>query len=316
MSKKITFVTLSLRVGGAGANKSKRAKANAKYFKVVNQVAQELGMELRLVRAGDFNDQKLNYRQSRVISDIKNLHNLPPEAEGRLKILNPRVLKEVCLNKRETHSALVGNLNTNELLIPELELKSDSSPNDLFNFIKQNPSEFYILKPKSGQQAIGIEKVDRNELLKNVEVYLSAKYTGKYLLQNFVESSTMYRCFVYSVNGLSQSNSAYIRVPKNQDTKLMDGTKRDFEGFVPERVKLFAKEVCQTLTEHCGLKESFIAVDFLEDPKGRIWLLEVNSNPGFIPEYEDKALARGYAEALLRPAKALFERNFTDPNPG
>ena len=91
MSKKITFVTLSLRVGGAGANKSKRAKANAKYFKVVNQVAQELGMELRLVRASDFNDQKLNYRQSRVISDnglvdagevrpdilyIKNLHKV------------------------------------------------------------------------------------------------------------------------------------------------------------------------------------------------------------------------------------------------
>jgi glutathione synthase/RimK-type ligase-like ATP-grasp enzyme len=159
-------------------------------------------------------------------------------------------------------------------LIPELELKSDSSQNDLFNFIKQNPSEFYILKPKSGQQAIGIEKVDRNELLKNVEVYLSAKYTGKYLLQNFVESSTMYRCFAYSVNGLSRSNSAYIRVPKDQNTKLMDGTKRTSKALF-QRVKLFAKEVCQTLTEHCGLKESFIAVDFLEDPKGRIWLLKL-----------------------------------------
>jgi glutathione synthase/RimK-type ligase-like ATP-grasp enzyme len=317
--EKIVFATPYLKFGGKD-----HSSGNIKYFKTIDKYAKSKGLQLVLFKPSEFNLESglcinattMQYGKLKLSEQIrpevlyfKQLKNLDRFTESinqyQIKLLNPAKLKSICVNKKDTNTCLSKSSELVKYLIPELEINRSSSKNDLVEFIKAVEHPFYILKPVSGQGGIGIEKLSLRQLKKNL-----AEISGKkgYLLQPFIEGELMFRCLTYSVNGVAKLSGSYARVPKYPSGGLFAGDRRNYKLQAPKELAEAATKINAQITKSAGCLESFIAIDFLIDSSGKTWLLEVNSNPGFVRAYQNRKLAKAYAKALIEPALSLVKR--------
>lgn len=314
----IKFVTPSLKF----SPQSDRTTNMIAYFKEIDLYCKKKGLQLYLTKPKDIDNIRCICPDTEVIEGnklkqaggvkpdilyVKQLSNLDPRIEKNAKILNNRALKSVCIDKRLTHESLSKHPKLKGSLIAEIDLEV-SSRKDILEFLQANPEiKDFILKPKRGQRNKGIEKVKRNEVLE------SAGKLGKnpaYILQSFIDSELMLRYLTYSKNGKPFCSGYFARVPKDKKLGLLGGDTRDYYARAPIKGKSLAKKINQALSLAAGVQESFIAVDLLKDRDGRLWLLEVNSNPGFVCGYQNKKLAVAYAKALIEPVISLHKRNY------
>jgi hypothetical protein len=159
-------------------------------------------------------------------------------------------------------------------------------------------SEGWIVKFNRGMQGRGLVHFDSLGALKNHLTLLETLEERDFLLQPFLKETQEYRCLIM------EKKMSYIFKRQSEKMKLsanyFQGGKAHLVSLreLPSPiVSLFEKiENIFTLNQIHGL----YAIDVLLDLSGRVWIIDVNANPGFeqMEKISQKNIVREWLEKL------------------
>jgi len=195
------------------------------------------------------------------IMKVEKINNLP--------ILNHLELESVCDDKLLTFNIFPDMVPKTFLVNDFFELQR------VFHYIK---TDKMVLKPRDGSNGRGIIVMEKKKLTNGIK-----KNT---IVQEFIDSSNgicgikkMHDLRVIIIDG--KIDHCYLRIPKKGSYlgNAAQGAKKiflkisDLPSTVIRRVKIIDKHF-----EHYGPR--VYSADFIMDPNGKPWLIELNSKPG------------------------------------
>lgn len=214
-------------------------------------------------------------------------------------ILNPHFIDELCSDKLKTY-------NMFKVFVP-LSIKVNNKK-ELLKQLKNIRTEKIVLKPEYGSSAEGVRILDRHKVIGN-----PPKIKKNTILQEFVECKKTNRFrFHYGVYDLrvvlSQGKviDSYFRVSKMGilTSNVSTGGKVVFihKNKIPKQVLKDIKKVESKLKHY---NPRLYTMDFVIDKNNKVWLIEMNSKPGFFfySEYAKHKRQEKFEKALIKAIK-------------
>ncbi len=214
-------------------------------------------------------------------------------------ILNPHFIEELCSDKLKTY-------NMFKVFVP-LSIKVNNK-RGMLKQLKKIRTEKIVLKPEYGSSAEGIRILNKKRAIKN-----PPKIKKNTILQEFVECKKTNRFrFHYGVYDLrvvlSQGKviDSFFRVSKKGIliSNVSTGGKVVFihKNKIPEQVLKDVKIIDSKLKHY---EPRLYTMDFVIDKNNKVWLIEMNSKPGFFfyLEYAQHERQEEFEESLIKAVK-------------
>jgi glutathione synthase/RimK-type ligase-like ATP-grasp enzyme len=214
-------------------------------------------------------------------------------------ILNPHYVEELCSDKMATY-------NMFKVFVP-LSIRVNNKK-ELLKKLKLVRTDKVVLKPEFGSSAEGVRILDKRKVIKN-----PPKVKKNTILQEFIECKKTNRFrFHYGVYDLrvvlSQGKvlDSFFRVSKKGvlTSNISTGGKVIFihKDKIPKGVLKDIKIVESKLKHY---NPRLYTMDFVIDKNNKVWLIEMNSKPGFFfySEYAEHKRQDKFEDALIKAVK-------------
>ena len=217
----------------------------------------------------------------------------------RHMILNPHYIEELCSDKLKTY-------NMFKVFVP-LSVKVNNKK-EFLKQLKRIRTEKIVLKPEFGSSAVGVKILDKHKAINN-----PPKIDKNTLLQEFIECKKENRFrFHYGVYDLrvvlaqGKIIDSFFRVSRKGvlTSNISTGGRVVFihKDKLPENVLKDVKKIESKLKHY---SPRLYTMDFVIDKNNRVWLIEMNSKPGFFfySEYAPRKRQEAFEKALIGAIK-------------
>ena len=202
---------------------------------------------------------------------IKNNEKWKRAFDKKKKILNPYYIEELCSNKMLT-------AKTYPSLVPKCFLVHNRKQLD--RVMKKIRTQKVVLKPVDGSSAKGLSIADRDKLPRTIKKGMVAQefVDASCGLRGFVKGTYDMRCV--TING--KIVDCFIREapPGKLTSNYSTGGKFIWVNLnkIPMKIRAAVKKIDSKLKKY---KARIYTADFVIDCSDRLWLIEMNSKPGF-----------------------------------
>ncbi len=214
-------------------------------------------------------------------------------------ILNPHYIEELCSDKLITY-------NMFKMYVP-MTIRVNNKE-EFLKKLKKVRTEKIVVKPEFGSSAEGVKIIDKHDAIRN-----PPKIKKNTLLQEFVECKRMNKWrFHYGVFDLriilgeGDIIDSFFRVSKKGvlTSNVSTGGRSVFvhKENLPKGVLKSIKSIDYKLRKY---KPRLYTLDFVIDKENRVWLIEMNSKPGFFfySQYAEHKRKNKFEKKLIEEIK-------------